>query len=125
MRELSLTRALYHPADLDTAFACHLYPRALDGNYTILLHGSHAILDARLALTALGILFARVVSTAAKQPDKYLPWGGEHRNLPVDVITASGGHSPQHVPAVEALRERMRQAITSEIVSPSDIMLTA
>lgn len=120
MRELSLTRARYHPASLDTSFACHLYPRALSGQYTILLHGSHTILDARLALNALGILFARVVSGLPQNhPATYLAWGDEHRNLPVDVITASGGHSRERVPAIEALRERMCQAIATEVVSPS------
>ena len=58
--------------------------------FCLYLHTSHAIMDAKPSLNALSLLL-EYMSTPGLISVADLPWGTEHKNLPPDVVTATGG----------------------------------
>ena len=58
--------------------------------FCLFIHTSHAIMDAKPGLNALSLLL-EYMSTPDLVGVADLPWGTEHKNLPPDVVTATGG----------------------------------
>ena len=58
--------------------------------FCLFLHTSHAIMDAKPSLNVLSLLL-EYMSTTGLSSVADLPWGTEHKNLPPDVVTATGG----------------------------------
>ncbi|KAG9033891.1 hypothetical protein FRB95_014094 [Tulasnella sp. JGI-2019a] len=87
----SLIKDSQPPELADQPFACHLVvaPDTTTPN-AILFHASHALMDGPGALTIFKKFLHWVVVDLPSGSDTY-EWGTENRNLPLGLVTATGG----------------------------------